>query len=52
MSWFFLVLQGGLFGWVAGDAFPGDDFAGMSWEFLVACAANGMLTVIYGVSEK
>ena len=47
MSWFFLMLQGGLMGYVAGQAFPG-----WGWEFFAVLLANSVLTASYGTARK
>jgi len=47
MSWFFLMLQGGLMGFVAGQAFPG-----WGWEFFAVLLANSVLTASYGTARK
>lgn len=47
MSLLFLILQGGLFGVVAGELYPG-----LTWEFFALIAANSVLTVAYGFSNK
>lgn len=42
-----LMLQGALFGFVAGQAFPG-----LTWPFWAALIANSMLVVAYGVARS
>lgn len=51
MSAIFIIAQGALFGIIAGDALPGNDLWGMSWEFIGASIANSVLTVLYAVSR-
>lgn len=49
MSTLIMILQGGLVGYVAGQAFPGNDIVGVSWEFLAVACANAVLTVAYSM---
>ena len=46
MSTLFLILQGAMFGVVAGWAFPG-----WTWEFFALVIANAVFIVAYGVAE-
>jgi len=47
MSWLLLILQGGLVGFIAEQAFPG-----WEWEFFAVLLANAVLTVTYGTARK
>jgi hypothetical protein len=47
MSWLFLILQGALVGYTAGQAFPG-----WGWEFWAICLANAVLTVRYSMTKE
>ena len=47
MNLILLMLQGALFGFVAGVAFPG-----LTWPFWAALAANSMLVVAHGVARS
>jgi len=42
-----IIVQGGLVGYTAGQAFPGG-----GWEFWAICLANAVLTVAYGTTRK
>ena len=47
MNLILLMLQGALFGFVAGVAFPG-----FTWPFWAAVMANMVLVVAYGVARS
>jgi hypothetical protein len=47
MSWLFLILQGGLVGYLAGLAFPD-----LTWQFWAICLANAVLTVAYSSTKE
>lgn len=46
MSYIPLMIQGGLVGFMAGQAFP--DY---SWQFWAAIGVNGVLTALYGLMK-
>lgn len=47
MSTLFLILQGGVFGIVAGNLYPN-----WEWQFFAILLANSVLTVGYGAFKK
>ena len=42
-----IIVQGGLVGYTAGQAFPG-----WGWEFFAVLLANAVITVAYGTARK
>lgn len=47
MKYIFLIAQGVIFGWVAGEAFPD-----LTWEFFATVLTNSVLLVAYGQMSK
>lgn len=47
MSYIPLMIQGGLIGYLDGQAFP--DYG---WQFFAAIIANSVLTVVYGALKS